>query len=40
MIGILALGDIALKGAPALFGEISKLASRDAYVHAGDARPH
>src|SRR5258708_5296150 len=40
MVGILALGDVALKAAPTLFGGISKLASRDASKHAGEARPH
>ena len=40
MIGILALGDVALKAGPSLFGGVSKLASRDASKHAGEARPH
>jgi CBS domain-containing protein len=40
MIGILALGDVALKGAPGLSADISKLASRDASRHAGDTLPH
>ena len=40
MIGILALADVALKAGPSLFGGVSKLASRDASKHAGEARPH
>jgi CBS domain-containing protein len=40
MVGILALGDVALKADPSLFGDISKLVSRDASIHAGEARPH
>jgi CBS domain-containing protein len=40
MIGILALGDVALRAGPSLFDGISKLASRDASRHAGETRPH
>ncbi len=40
MIGILALGDVALRGTPSLLRDISKLASRDASTHAGDTLPH
>jgi CBS domain-containing protein len=35
MVGILSLGDIALKGSQHMFSEICKLASRDAERHAG-----
>ncbi len=35
MVGILSLGDIALKGSQRMFSEICKLASRDAERHAG-----
>jgi CBS domain-containing protein len=40
IVGILALGDIALKAAPSLAGEISKLVSRDASSHAARTQPH
>jgi CBS domain-containing protein len=40
MVGMLALGDVALKAAPSLFSDISKLASRDASLHAGEAPSH
>jgi CBS domain-containing protein len=40
IVGMLALGDVALKAAPSLFGGISKLASRDATKHAGATRRH
>jgi CBS domain-containing protein len=30
MVGILSMGDLALKGSPEIFGEVFKLASRDA----------
>jgi CBS domain-containing protein len=40
LIGILALGDVALKAAPSLSGDISKLVSRDASIHAGATQPH
>ena len=34
MVGILSMGDVALKGSPEIFGAVSKLASRDAARHA------
>ena len=40
IVGMLALGDVALKAAPSLFGGISKLASRDATKHGGATRRH
>jgi CBS domain-containing protein len=38
MVGILSLADLALKGDPTTFQEVSRLASRDASRHAGTAR--
>src|SRR5262249_15032231 len=40
IVGLLALGDIALKGGPALSGDIFKLVSRDAMSHAGEKQSH
>jgi CBS domain-containing protein len=37
MVGVLSLGDIALKASQKMFGEICKLASRDAERHASQA---
>lgn len=37
MVGILSMGDLALKGSPSISREVCKLASRDASRHASQA---